>query len=64
MTGCLSACCVPDLHFLLSTLAATGATVQMQILEYHVYAEDAYEESDFDDHSTLHMVEGEAVKVS
>ena len=36
----------------------------MQILEYHVFAGDAYEESDFDDHSTLHMVEGETVKVN
>ena len=34
-----------------------------QILEYHVFAGDAYEESDFDDHDTLHMVEGESVKV-
>lgn len=36
----------------------------MQILEYHVFAGDAYEESDFDDHSTLHMAEGETVKVN
>ena len=36
----------------------------MQILEYHVYAAAAYEESDFAKHSTLEMVERETVKVS
>ena len=36
----------------------------MQILEYHVYAKDAYKVSDFTKHSTLVTAEGETLAVS
>ena len=35
----------------------------MQILEYHVYAKDAFEVSDFKDHNSLVTKEGESLKV-
>lgn len=36
----------------------------MQILEYHVYAEDAYKVSDLAKHNSLVTVEGETLTVS
>ena len=36
----------------------------MQILEYHVYAEDAYKVSDLKTHNSLVTVEGETLKVN
>ena len=36
----------------------------MQILEYHVYAKDAYKVSDFTKHSILVTAEGETLAVS
>ncbi len=36
----------------------------MQILEYHVYAKDAYKVSDLKTHSSLVTVEGETLTVS
>ena len=36
----------------------------MQILEYHVYSQDAYKVSDFKKHSSLVTAEGETLTVS
>ena len=36
----------------------------MQILEYHIYSQDAYKVSDFEKHSSLVTAEGEALTVS
>ena len=36
----------------------------IQILEYHVYSQDAYKVSDFNKHSSLVTAEGETLTVS